>query len=389
MSISINPMKEYIYDNTNKDIKSTIGFVNDFAGLNSALIGIMQNKEFGNIAQAFLDKIYKNQANKNIIKNLANNEFLTGAAKSFAKVSAYAVIIISALDAITYKKNEDYDALAATIGILTLNTVALFVTSGTPLIVFVSLSSIVYGLVMLKLEDSAFESYLKRSLFYKNNIYLESKDKKINGFPAKYLLETTNRKEELKAINSEGFTSAKKITNFIGENYKTNELYFDTALKNELSFLETAIYGITLQKVDYRITNRRTVIAGIERGFNVEHAVGIPKSLYEDDSFKLFFVPYEGAEYKELIGDLIQQGDNYIFNLFPDEAPYYQDRQFGQSAHSAKFKVYVIVLSSLVNAKYEIALDRGVSENYIMKINDIEQISFTPEDKQFIEGKMK
>ncbi len=64
----------------------------------------MQNKEFGNIAQTFLDKIYKNQANKNIIKNLANNEFLAGAGKSFAKVSAYAVIIISVLDAIKYEK---------------------------------------------------------------------------------------------------------------------------------------------------------------------------------------------------------------------------------------------------------------------------------------------
>jgi hypothetical protein len=210
----------------------------------------------------------------------------------------------------------------------------------------------------------------------------------IKEFSAKYLLETTNKNPNLQSINSEGFTSAKKIIDFIGQNYKTNELYFDTALENEISFFKTAIYGITLQKVDYKITNKRTVIAGIERGFNVEHALGIPKSIVDDKQFKFFFAPYKGSKYLE-IDNLEKINDQAIFNLFPNEALYYQDRQFGQSAHSTNFKVYVIVLSSLVNAKYEIELDRGVSENYIMKISNIEQISFTPEDKQFIEGKMK
>ncbi|QKF78020.1 hypothetical protein [Arcobacter defluvii] len=212
----------------------------------------------------------------------------------------------------------------------------------------------------------------------------------IKEFSAKYLLEIKNKKEELKTINNEGFRSAKKIIDFIGQNYKTNELYFDTALENEISFFKTSIYGIDLKKVDYKITNKRTVIAGIERGFNVEHALGIPKSLAEDKQFKFFFAPYTGAEYLEYDANtLVSKSENYIFNLFPNEASYYQDRQFGQSAHSANFKVHVIVLSSLVNAKYEIQIDRGVSENYIMRISNIEQISFTPEDKQFLEGKMK
>ncbi|WP_044415539.1 hypothetical protein [Halarcobacter anaerophilus] len=379
MSISINPMKEYIYDNTNKDIKSTIGFVNDFAGLNSALIGIMQNKEFGNIAQAFLDKIYKNQANKNIIKNLANNEFLTGAAKSFAKVSAYAVIIISALDAITYKKNEDYDALAATIGILTLNTVALFVTSGTPLIVFVSLSSIVYGLVMLKLEDSAFESYLKRSLFYKNNIYLESKDKKINGFPAKYLLETTNRKEELKAINSEGFTSAKKITNFIGENYKTNELYFDTALKNELSFLETAIYGYKVELLERRKGKKLKNSYGNDVTLWQKTFIKIPNILFKDEEFKFILhidsFYYNLAEKKELFS---KEEDYYIFDLF------YQDYTTLIEIENINHKkASIIILTSLVELKYEFTYD--YRELIYLDAFGFEQISFTPDDTKNLE----
>ncbi|BAK73830.1 hypothetical protein [Arcobacter sp. L] len=212
----------------------------------------------------------------------------------------------------------------------------------------------------------------------------------IKEFSAKYLLEATNHNAKLKAIESQGFKSPKALVNFIGQNYKTNEIFFDTALENEISFFKTAIYGITLQKVDYKITNRRTVIAGIERGFNVYHALAIPINLAKDKDFKLFFAPYTEAEYLEFrLQHLIQQSGNYIFNPFPNEAPYYQDRQFGQSAHSANFKVHVIVLSSLVNAKYEIQIDRGVSENYIMRISNIEQISFTPEDKQFLEGRMK
>ncbi|QDF27566.1 ligand-binding sensor domain-containing protein [Halarcobacter anaerophilus] len=392
--MAIASMKEYIYDNTNKDIKSTIGFVNDFAGLNSALIGIMQNKEFGNIAQTFLDKIYKNQANKNIIKNLANNEFLAGAGKSFAKVSAYAVIIINALDAIKYKKNEDYDALTATVGMVTLNIVALFVTSGTPLVVFVSLSSIAYAIVMLKLEDSAFESYLKRSLFYKDNIYLKSKDKKINGFPAKYLLETTNRKEELESINSEGFTSAKKIIDFIGENYETNELYFDTALKNELSFLKSSLYGYKLDKERIKSYQKVKTVNGYEINFYVYEGLKIPKIIADDKEFKLFFSPYKD-EYLE-INKTVLIDNNGVFNFFPEENSYFLLNSFTNKIKRENHSSYIIVTSSLIDLKYKVEfkdLNKIATSNIVPKMDcaieiaSLEQISFEPNDEQLIKRK--
>ena len=392
--LAIASIKEYIYDNKNKDIKSTIGFVNDFAGLNSALVGIMQNEKFENMAQAFLNKMNKKSRGKELIKiNLANNEFLTAAGKSFARVSAYAVIIISVLDAIKYKKNEDYDALGATVGMITLNIVALFVTSGTPLLVFVSLSSIAYAIVMLKFVDSAFESYLKKSLFYKEDIYLESKDKNIKGFPAKYLLETTNRKEELKTINSKGFTSAKNITNFIGENYKTNELYFDTALKNELSFLKSSLYGYKLDKEEIKSHQKVKTVNGYEIDFYAYEGLKIPKIIADDKEFKLFFSPYKD-EYLE-IGEVLTDGGNYyLFNFFPEENSYFLLNDFTNKIKKENHSSYIIVTSSLIDLKYKVVfkdLNKIASSNLIpkmdceIKIESLEQISFTPEDIKYLE----
>ncbi|QKF78013.1 hypothetical protein [Arcobacter defluvii] len=386
--LAIASIKEYIYDNKNKDIKSTIGFVNDFAGLNSALVGIMQNKEFGNMAQAFLNKMNKKLGGKELIKiNLANNEFLAGSGKALAKVSAYTVIIISVLDAMKYKKNEDYDAFAATVGMITLNIVALFVTSGTPLVVFVSLSSIVYAIVMLKVIDSAFESYLKRSLFYKDDIYLKSKDKTIKGFSAKYLLETTNKKEKLKTINSEGFTSAKKIMDFIGENYKTNELYFDTALNNELSFLKSSLYGYKLEKTELKTEQRIRNIQGVEISFRSYEGIKIPSIIVTDDEFKLYFSPY-GDEYIQFIGDLIKEEDSYLFNIFPKDTPYYNVRTLVNNLKNANHTSYIIIKSSLIDFKYKVELidTNKPSLNCDITIYFLEQISFEPNDEQLIKG---
>ncbi|WP_404318019.1 hypothetical protein [Malaciobacter canalis] len=388
--LAIASIKEYIYDNKNKDIKSTIGFVNDFAGLNSALIGILQNEKFENIAQTFLNKMNKKSAGKNLIKiNLANNDFLTATGKFFAKVSAYTVIIIAIVDAIKYKKNEDYDALAVSVGMITLNVVAFLVTSGTPLITFVSISSIAYAIVMLKFVDSAFESYLKKSLFYKDDIYLESKDKNIKGFPSKYLLETTNRKEELRTINSEGFTSAKNITNFIGKNYKTNESYFDIALKNELSFLQSAMYGFKLDKGEIKSHQKVKTVNGYEISFHVQKALKIPNLLVTDKKFKLYFSPYRD-KYLEFDRSILLKIDNTdIFNFFPKENPYFNLNQFTNNIKRQNHKSYIVILSSQVELKYEVEFTDTdkITPNCNIDIDTLKQISFSIEDEELLKGK--
>ncbi len=394
--MSVVGLGYFIY-RKDKNFGNSMGAVGDVVNIVKISVDTLITqfkKKQGNAVESIMQKILQHNKFQSIVKS---------SSKMINAVGIPLVIISGTYDTLCYFSDEDYDASVVS-AMKTMLSVSLLLSAtiiGFILLIILELLWYFFGHIVI---DSDIEKYLYKSLFYRTisndwykytspaaflvhlvrDHYSDHKD-----YKAYYLLEATNYNAKLKAIESQGFKSPKALVNFIGQNYKTNENYFETALENEISFFKTAIYGITLQKVDYRITNRRTVIAGIERGFNVEHAVGIPKSLYEDDSFKLFFVPYEGAEYKEIISDLIQQSDNYIFNLFPNEAPYYQNRQFGQSAHSANFKVYVIVLSSLVNAKYEIQIDRGVSENYIMKISDIEQISFTPQDKEFIEGKMK
>ncbi len=89
------------------------------------------------------------------------------------------------------KKNEDYDALAATVALLSLNIVGLFI-GGTTLGVVLALSAIAYIFVMTKLIDTPFETYLKKSLFYNKEKY-DGKNYKA-FYPAKYLLETTRKK---------------------------------------------------------------------------------------------------------------------------------------------------------------------------------------------------
>lgn len=397
--LAIASIKEYIYDNKNKDIKSTIGFVNDFAGLNSALIGILQNEKFENVAQAFLNKMNKKLSGKELIKiNLANNDFLTATGKFFAKVSAYTVIIIAIVDAIKYEKNEDYDALAVSIGMITLNVVAFLVTSGTPLLTFVSISSIAYAIVMLKFVDSAFESYLKKSLFYNDRIYLKNnrRNQKMytEGFPAKYLLETTNRKKELKTINSEGFKNAKNITNFIGENYKTNESYFDIALKNELSFLQSAMYGFKLDKEEMKSHQKVKTANGYEIDFYAYEGLKIPKNIAEDKEFKLYFSPLKD-EYIEIGEVLIDRGNYYLFNFFPEKNSYFILNTFVNKIKKENHSSYIIVKSSLIDFKYKIVFKDlnkiETSSDFLpnidckIKIESLEQISFTPEDIKYLE----
>ncbi|WP_118909331.1 hypothetical protein [Malaciobacter molluscorum] len=341
----------------------------------------------------------KKSSAKELIKiNLANNDFLTATGKFFAKVSAYSVIIIAILDAIKYEKNEDYDALAATVGMITLNVVALLVTSGTPLLTFVSISSIAYAIVMLKFVDSAFESYLKKSLFYNDRIYLKNnrRNQKIytEGFPAKYLLETTNRKEELKTINSEGFRSAKNITNFIGENYKTNESYFDIALKNELSFLQSAMYGFKLDKEEIKSHQKVKTVNGYDIDFYAYEGLKIPKIIAEDKKFKLFFSPYKD-EYLEIGEVLIDRGNFYLFNFFPKENSYFILNNFTNKIKKENHSSYIIVTSSLIDLKYKVIFKDlnkiETSSDFLPKmdckieIESLEQISFIPEDIKYLE----
>ncbi|MGB5918569.1 hypothetical protein, partial [Arcobacter sp.] len=274
----------YFIYRKDKNFVNSMGAVGDVVNIVKisvdTLISQFKNKQ-GNAVESIMQKILQHQKFQSIVKS---------SSKMINAVGIPLVIISGTYDTLCYFSDEDYDASVVS-AMKTMLSVSLLLSAtiiGFILLIILELLWYFFGHIVI---DSDIEKYLYKSLFYKTmsndwykytspaaflvytvrDYYSNHKD-----YKAYYLLEATNHNTKLKAIESQGFKSPKALVDFIGQNYKANEIFFDTALENEISFFKTAIYGITLQKVDYKITNRRTVIAGIERGFNVEHAVGVP-----------------------------------------------------------------------------------------------------------------
>ncbi|MCP4970346.1 MAG: hypothetical protein GY932_07125, partial [Arcobacter sp.] len=202
------------------------------------------------------------------------------------------------------------------------------------------------------------------------------------------LFETTNKNKELKAISSDGFNNTKQLVNFIGENYKGNEKYFDNSLKNELSFLKSSLFGYKLEETEFKSHQRVRTVNGIEISFYVQKALKIPKIFAEDKEFKLFFSAY-GDEYLEIGEVLIESGDYYIFDFFPENNPYINLNHFTNKIKKQNHKSYIIVLSSQIELKYEVEFrdNDKVTPNCYIDIASLEQISFLVEDEELLKGK--
>ncbi len=200
------------------------------------------------------------------------------------------------------------------------------------------------------------------------------------------LFETTNKNKELKAISSDGFNNTKQLVNFIGKNYKGNEKYFDTSLKNELSFFKSSLFGYKLELLGD--TKR---VKKLRNKFDLDVTlyeitfVKIPKILHEDKSSKFVFVwdkkeeDKEGyiKEYITLDKDnmnlFVKENDYYIFDLYNQN--FTQLEQLKTINHK---KASIIVISSQVELKYDFVYSYK-DFNYLFALN-FEQSSFTPED---------
>ena len=193
--------------------------------------------------------------------------------------------------------------------------------------------------------------------------------------------------EELKAISSDGFNNPKKLVNFIGENQKENEKYFDTSLKNELSFFKSSLFGYKLEKTKFKSQQRVRTISGYEISFYVQKALKIPKILADDKEFKLFFSAY-GDEYLEISKTLLASTDN-VFDFFPENSPYINLNQFTNKIKQQNHKSYIIVLSSQIELKYEVEFrdNDKITPNCYIDIASLEQVSFTVEDEELLKGK--
>ncbi|MCP4970641.1 MAG: hypothetical protein GY932_08635 [Arcobacter sp.] len=187
------------------------------------------------------------------------------------------------------------------------------------------------------------------------------------------LFETTNKNKELKAISSDGFNNTKQLVNFIGENYKGNEKYFDTSLKNELSFFKSSLFGYKLELLgDTKRVKKLRNKFDLDVTLYEKTFVKIPKILYKDKDFKFVFV-FDGKYQTIEKSTLILENDYYIFDLYNQN--FTQLEQLNTINHK---KASIIVISSQVELKYDFVYSYK-DFNYLFALN-FEQSSFTPED---------
>jgi hypothetical protein len=313
--------------------------------------------------------------------------------KVVVKVAVITIIITTSYDAIKLVKKEDYDALVVTVLSGSLS-ILLTLTLPSPLggaIASIAFVAIALGLILEEIKESNLDLYLKKSLLYKTVDF--SLWKSLRGIPqdkmyqAPYLFEITNENKDLKTISFDGFNKPKKLINFIGQNYIKHSKYFDTALKNELSFFKSSLFGYKLEETDFKSHQSVRAINGIEISFHVQKALKIPKILADDKEFKLFFSPYKD-EYLKISKILLASTDN-IFNFFPKENPYFNLNQFTNNIKRQNHKSYIIILSSQVELKYEVEFTDTdkITPNCNIDIDTLKQISFSIEDEELLKGK--
>ena len=398
--IAIAKISDYLFfDDSKKNIKSHIGFVKDLTDVTLSL-GLLISK-YPNTPMKVLEVILKDTLSKTVSQS--SKKLLTVLnTKVASKVAIVAVIIITAYDVVNLYKREDYDALSLTLVISSINLALLLSVPILPAVVVGAIISIIGGLILNEILDSDLDKYLEKSLLYKTlntvelsfptitSIFTNKKNSEVSKmYQAPYLFEITNKKEELKTISNDGFNNPKKLVNFIGENYKGNEQYFDTSLKNELSFFKSSLFGYKLEKTEFKSQQRVRTISGYEISFYVQKALKIPNILVTDKNFKLYFSAY-GDEYLEFdANNLTKENGYYIFNFFPENNPYINLNQFTNKIKKQNHKAYIVVLSSQIELKYEVEFrdNDKITPNCYIDIASLEQVSFTVEDEELIKGK--
>ena len=385
--IAMASATNYLFLEDNKNIKSHIGFVKDLTDI-SLNLGLAISK-YPNKPLQVLEYFLKTDTVKEI--SLASKRVLSYIQRNIAsKVAIISILITAAYEIINLYSKEDYNALALTT-LLSGVSIALFLSQAfLPAVVLTAVMSIIAGLILDEIIDSDVDLYLKKSLLYKNinfsiwkNIKNEEQDKK---YQAPYLFEITNKNKELKTIADDGFNNIKKLIEFIGKNYKTNEDYFDTALRNELSFFKAALFGYKLQITKFQSQQKVRTVRGIETNFYVQKALKIPKVLVEDKEFKLYFSPYKDEYLEFSLAHLIQEQDYYIFNFFPKENPYFFLNHFTNTIKRENISSYIVIINSQAQLKYEVEFrdNDKTGSNFYIDIAFLKQISFNTEDKQLI-----
>ena len=386
--IAIAKVADYLYfDDNNKDIKSHIGFVKD---LTDATVGIaLLISKHPNTPI----KVLKQLVNDTRVSNISNSSkrlLSFTQEKVVTKVAVIALIVTTSYDVVKLAQRKDYDALALTVCVSGINLVLLLTTPAMPAVVTGAILTIVSGIILSEILDSDLDIYLKKSLLYRTidfsiwkNLRGIAQSKK---YQAPYLFETTNKNKELKAISNDGFNNPKRLINFIGENYKGNERYFDTSLKNELSFFNSSLFGYKLELLGRRRERKLKNHYGLDTQIWQDTFVKIPSVLYTDKTSKFIFNANDNYYLldKDNINLFIKEENYYVFDLLDQN--FKTLLELNTINHK---KASIIVLSSQVELKYEFMYD--YREIVYLDAVNFEQVSFTPQDveelKQIIEKK--
>ncbi|RYA23538.1 hypothetical protein CRU96_07640 [Malaciobacter halophilus] len=376
-----------------KNIQNTMSVIDDILHMTKIITermlvnSVNANKTAGT-AQKTIQEILKDKKIQSMSKTTL--ELIT-------KIGVPLVVINGTYSSLKLLSNDDYDASFLS-GLKTTLTISLLIASGVTSYVLLILLEIVWNYFSHYVIDSNIEKYLYKSLLYED-IYKYSGFLNIGSlyhinYKACYLFETTNTNEKLKQINDKGFKTLKNLINFIGENYDENKEYFDTALRNELSFFKSSLLGYKLDKEEIKSYQKVKTVSGYEINFYAYEGLKIPKVIAEDKEFKLFFSPYKD-EYLEFNRKNLSKSGNYaIFNFFPEENSYFNLNNFTNKIKKENHSSYIIVTSSLIDLKYKVVfkdLNEIATSNFLPKMNckieieSLEQISFIPEDIKYLE----
>jgi hypothetical protein len=297
------------------------------------------------------------------------------------KVGVPLVVINGTYSSLKLLSNEDYDASFLS-GLKTALTVSLLIASGVTSYVLLILLEIVWNYFSHYIIDSNIEKYLYKSLLYED-IYEHSGFLNIGSlyhinYKAYYLFETTNTNEKLKSINSEGFKTSKNLINFIGENYDENKEYFDTALRNELSFFKSSLFGYKLE-----LLNKTKRVKKLKNKYDIDIVLNqktfikISKKIAENKKNKFIFV-LDGIYTEIEQNDFFLDNKYYIYDLYNQKFAYLKDLEQINNK-----KASIIVLSPQVELKYDFIYDYK-DLNYLFALN-FKQSSFTIKDIEELE----
>ncbi|PHO17414.1 hypothetical protein CPU12_10845, partial [Malaciobacter molluscorum LMG 25693] len=364
-----------------KNIQNTMSVIDDILHMTKVVTermlvnSVNANKSAGTVEKT-IQEILKDKKIQSMSKRTL--EIIT-------KVGVPLIIINGTYSSLKLLSNGDYDASFLS-GLKTVLTVSLLIASGVTSYILLFLLEIVWNYFSHYIIDSSIEKYLYKSLLYED-IYKHSGF--INflfflsniNYKAYYLLETTNKKEELKSINSEGFKNPKKLINFIGENYEENKEYFDTALRNELSFFKSSLFGYKLE-----LLNETKRVKKLKNKYDIDIVLNertyikIPKNLYEQKDIKFIFV--YNNKYKVLDDENIElfkkDNNSIIFDLYNQNFTYLKEL-----AQLKNKKASIIVHSPQIELKYDFIYDYK-ELNYLFAL-DFKQSSFTLKDIEELE----